>query len=238
MMHKNIFRLLAFGFLLITLQSCNSSYLTQNTEPSSPPNYFSDEAQQQLERDIINAQLALQKPSISYEINTPIDTNRAKIAEELEKNTFISYLDMAMSKILREANSYIGTPYRFGGTTRRGIDCSAFMQRIFEVEGIELPRISKNQAKLGIPIPKEHLQKGDLIFFSTTSSHRITHVGMVYEVSDNEVNFIHASSSQGVIISSLDHEYWAKRFRTARRIESFATPQLVLNSSTKKEFVN
>ncbi|CAI9429058.1 Probable endopeptidase Spr precursor [Candidatus Ornithobacterium hominis] len=236
-MHKNIFRLLAFGLLLMTLQSCNSSYLTQNTTPALT-NSFSDEAQQQLERDIINAQLSLQKPSISYEVDNPIDTNHAKIANKLEKNTFISYLDITVSNILREADSYLGTPYRFGGTTRRGIDCSAFMQKIFEVEGIDLPRISKNQAKLGIPIPKEHLQKGDLIFFSTTSSRRITHVGIVHSINENEINFIHASSSQGVIISSLDHEYWAKRFRTARRIENFITPQLVLNSSIKNEVVN
>lgn len=134
---------------------------------------------------------------------------------KIEKS--ISKLDLAMNNIMAEAKSYLGTRYRYGGTTRSGIDCSAFMQKIYSVEGIELPRVSYHQAKTGTPVSRGELQKGDLIFFSTTSRYRITHVGMITDVTKDDITFIHAASSKGVSYASLNHPYWNSRYRGARR---------------------
>lgn len=212
---KIIITLLFVGLLL---GSCSTqSYLTQQ-------NYNT----QNNKSGLFAAKTALERPMITPdELREEIFTNHAKTAEELEKNIFVSSLESSFSNILTEAKTFLGTPYRYGGTTRNGIDCSAFMQQIYEVEGIELPRVSSRQAKVGMPVNKSELQKGDLIFFSTTSKYRITHVAMVMEVKENEVKFIHSGSSKGVSVESLNHPYWSARYRTARRPEKFAQPMMV-----------
>ncbi len=102
--------------------------------------------------------------------------------------------------ILSEANTYLGTPYRFGGSTRSGIDCSAFVLNVYE-ERVE----------------RQQLQKGDLVFFA--HSRRISHVGIVQEVTPNgEIKFIHAATSRGVMVSSLNDSYWGPKYRFAKRI--------------------
>ncbi|MCQ9120442.1 endopeptidase [Rodentibacter pneumotropicus] len=107
-------------------------------------------------------------------------------------------------------NEWAGTRYRMGGSSKRGIDCSAFMQTtFFNAYGIKLPRSTAEQRYLGRKISKHELQKGDLVFFR--GNH---HVG-VY-IGNNQ--FMHASSSQGVTISSLDENYWARTYTQSRRI--------------------
>lgn len=107
-------------------------------------------------------------------------------------------------------NEWAGTRYRMGGTTKRGIDCSAFMQTAFwAAYGVELPRSTAEQRYLGRKISKNELQKGDLVFFRGNN-----HVG-VY-IGNNQ--FMHASTSQGVTISSLDENYWARTYTQSRRI--------------------
>ncbi|BFU59365.1 MULTISPECIES: C40 family peptidase [Rodentibacter] len=107
-------------------------------------------------------------------------------------------------------NEWVGTRYRMGGTNKRGIDCSAFMQTAFwSAYGIELPRSTAEQRHLGRKIGKQELQKGDLVFFRGNN-----HVG-VY-IGNNR--FMHASSSQGVTISSLNENYWARTYTQSRRI--------------------
>lgn len=107
-------------------------------------------------------------------------------------------------------NEWVGTRYQMGGTTKRGIDCSAFTQTAFwKAYGIELPRSTAEQRYLGRQINKNELKKGDLVFFRRNS-----HVG-VY-IGNNQ--FMHASTSQGVTISSLDEDYWARTYTQSRRI--------------------
>lgn len=108
----------------------------------------------------------------------------------------------------------------WGGTTRSGIDCSGLTGRAFQSIEITLPRTADVQAKQGDKVKKEELVPGDLVFFATGKKKRkITHVGIVTEVkgSDN-VKFIHASTSLGVIETNLYSDYFKKRFRSARRI--------------------
>jgi len=125
-----------------------------------------------------------------------------------------------ISTIIKTARSYTGTPYLWGGTTRAGIDCSGLTGRAFQAVSITLPRTADVQAKQGEKVKKEELQPGDLLFFATGKKRRVvTHVGIVTEVkgSDN-VKFIHASTSLGVMETNLYSEYFIKRFRGARRI--------------------
>lgn len=205
-------------FAAFFLGACSTqNYLTQT-------NYSS-----QIDKSgLVTTKTALERPMISSdELKAEIFTNHAKTAEELEKNLFVSNVESAFQNILTKAKSYLGTPYRYGGTTRNGIDCSSFMQQIYEVEGIMLPRVSSRQAKIGKPVSRNELQKGDLIFFSTTHRYRITHVAMVMDVNQEGVTFIHSGSSKGVSIESLNHPYWDKRYREARRPEKFVQPMMV-----------
>ncbi|EKM5758686.1 NlpC/P60 family protein [Cronobacter turicensis] len=106
-----------------------------------------------------------------------------------------------------------GTRYHLGGTTHRGVDCSALMQHLFaESASVSLPRTTWQQLKKGKAVRKTALQPGDLVFFSTGPRQR--HVG-VY-IGDNQ--FIHASKEKGVTISSLSNDYWRARYLAARRV--------------------
>ena len=116
-------------------------------------------------------------------------------------------------QIIATAKKYIGVPYLWGGTTPSGFDCSGFLQYVFRQNGINLLRTSKQQYTMGIWVSKANLQKGDLVFFQT-GSNGISHVGMYI----GNGQFIHASSSNGVTISSLSNSYWVRTYYGARRV--------------------
>lgn len=110
------------------------------------------------------------------------------------------------------------TPYLYGGITKSGIDCSAFIKKIFSFYKINLPRISHQQAKKGFFITKNKIKTGDLLFFATGITSKINHVGMVVNVSYKNIFFIHASTSNGVVISQLYEKYWNNKYLMAKRI--------------------
>ncbi len=116
-------------------------------------------------------------------------------------------------RLRTEAMLWENTPHRMGGTTQRGIDCSGLVmvinQKLF---GIDLPRTTKDQARSGTPISRSRLQAGDLVFFQPPEYKR--HVGIYL----GRGEFLHASSSNGVMISNIHDPYWQKSFWTARRI--------------------
>ncbi|MDM7987635.1 MAG: NlpC/P60 family protein [Smithella sp.] len=116
--------------------------------------------------------------------------------------------------LVKVATGFIGAPYRFGGESLRGIDCSSFVQRIYRIFDVTLPRSAREQAKVGISITRDNLEKGDLVFFHTNRS--LGHVGIY--IGNNE--FVHASSkSKAVRIDSLDTPYYQKRFQRAIRVK-------------------
>jgi cell wall-associated NlpC family hydrolase len=119
-----------------------------------------------------------------------------------------------MEKLYSVVDSYLGTPYRFGGDSVRGIDCSAFTRRVYRGQGLELPRNSREQARVGMNVAYSSIRTGDLIFFDTSINGGISHVG-VYLGSNT---FAHASSSKGVIKSSLKEKYYVKRFVKGGRV--------------------
>ena len=133
--------------------------------------------------------------------------------------TAIRARELKVDALLQTARSYYGVPYRTGGVSRSGMDCSGFTQTSFGAIGVKLPRVSRDQATLGTPIRKAEIQPGDLVFFATGTPGRINHVGIVTDVSDaNNVRFIHASSSRGIMETSLNMNYWTRNYIKTRRV--------------------
>ena len=122
-------------------------------------------------------------------------------------------------KIVENALKYKGVKYRFGGTTKKGMDCSGIVYVSFLEENVQLPRISRDMAKTGQKIPLKKAQKGDLLFFKTSKKGRgINHVGLIVSVKNNKIRFIHSTTSRGVIISQLSEKYWKNAFVKAMKI--------------------
>ena len=116
-------------------------------------------------------------------------------------------------RLISFLENWYGTPYKFGGGDRIGIDCSAFCAMLMDtVYGVAFPRTAKSQYEMGYKIKKDQLAQGDLVFFNTTGG--ISHVG-VY-LANNK--FVHAATSAGVVISDLDDMYYRKRFIGANRV--------------------
>ncbi len=116
--------------------------------------------------------------------------------------------------VVLTALTYMERPYQFGANELYRMDCSAFVQRVFEVNGIKLPRSTSEQAHAGVQVELEDIKPGDLLFF-TTYRPGPSHVGIYI----GNGKFVHASERTGITISRIDEPYWRKRFLFARRVE-------------------
>ncbi|AZA61701.1 MULTISPECIES: C40 family peptidase [Chryseobacterium] len=213
MKKRVLFYLVAF-VSTISLQSCVTNYVV--SKPATYAKEYKTDAKlaaidTKMENDkklLINSFISEKAVAISNARNS---LKNSEIAKAIKHNKTID-------NILTEAQTYLGTPYRYGGMTRNGIDCSAFVLSVFgAAAGLTLPRVAASQSQEGEAIDKENLQKGDLIFFS--HGKRISHVGIVESVTEEgEVKFIHAATSKGVMISSLNDSYWGPKYRFAKRV--------------------
>ena len=114
-----------------------------------------------------------------------------------------------------EAAQWIGTPYRSGGQSRKGTDCSGFVRQVYKkVYGIDLPRSTTEQVEEGKRVRRRKLREGDLMFFHGSKRRRANHVGIYLK----EGKFVHASTSRGVMVSRLDEDYWNEHWLRGRRI--------------------
>jgi len=121
--------------------------------------------------------------------------------------------------IIDYAKTFEGVKYKYGGTTKKGMDCSGLIYTSFKKEAITLPRTTHGLSTTGDWIDLKEVQEGDLLFFATKkNSRKVNHVGIVTAARVGYVEFIHASSSKGVMISNLAERYWYLSYVQARRI--------------------
>ena len=139
-----------------------------------------------------------------------------------------------VNSVIGKARTYIGTPYKWGGNDKKGIDCSGLLVRSFESVGMKLPRTTSQQVDMGRniklkrkinwlrgkPVSLSKSKEGDLVFFAFGKSRReVTHVGLVSNIKNNsDIKFIHASSSKGVVETQLIRDYYLKRIRKIKRV--------------------
>ncbi|AZI21237.1 C40 family peptidase [Chryseobacterium taklimakanense] len=208
-MKKRVLFYLTVITSVFSLQSCVSNYVV-----SQPTNYKTDAKLASITPNKLSEAKKEISPAKQIDIALA-NIEKANKSTEIQKTILF---EKKMGDMLAEAESYLGTPYRYGGTTRSGIDCSAFVLSVFGATmGMHLPRVAAAQAQEGERVAREDMRKGDLVFFSNGG--RISHVGIVHDVDENgSVKFIHASTSRGVMISPLTDSYWGPKFRFAKRI--------------------
>ena len=120
--------------------------------------------------------------------------------------------------IIEYAKQFEGVRYKYGGASKKGMDCSGLVYTSFAAEDISMPRTTRDLSKGGNWIDVKKIKEGDLVFFATRKNSRsINHVGIVTDTSNDDVAFIHASTSRGVMISKLSERYWYLAYVQARR---------------------
>lgn len=144
-------------------------------------------------------------------------TTKKKTKKNLPLKT--TTIKKSASIVIRNAKKYKGTRYKYGGTTKKGMDCSGLVFTAFKEANISLPRVSSSMATHGNWIDLKKVQIGDLLFFATAkNSRKVNHVGIVTKASFGNIEFIHSSTSKGVITSKLEEKYWYFAFVQARRV--------------------
>ena len=142
-----------------------------------------------------------------------------KVSQEYNRTPNAEPDDKKAYKVVRTAKKFEGTRYKYGGTDKRGMDCSGLIYVSFLEEGLSLPRTSRAMSLEGERLYLKDVNIGDLLFFETNKNRKvINHVGLVVDVDEDGIYFIHSSTSRGVIISSLSESYWYNNFVMARRV--------------------
>lgn len=148
-------------------------------------------------------------PKKSTLLNTK---NEADIIITEEYESYIA------EQLINVASDNLGIVYHAGGTTKNGFDCSGLIFSTFKKFDITLPRSSNEMALIGNKTNLSNAKKGDLVFFINRGQHRINHVGMVVEVTEDDVKFIHSSTQNGVVISSMNEPYYKRTFVQINRV--------------------
>lgn len=158
-----------------------------------------------------------QQKVYSYKTQKIIDDKKQRFSGILKKDKALMLESLQRKKVIDKALSFQGTKYKYGGISSSGIDCSGLVLLAYKEVDVMLPRSSKQMSTYGKEVSLDSVLAGDLLFFSTRGGRRISHVGIVVEVSDT-VYFIHSSTSKGVIVSSLKEAYWKKNYKKSVRV--------------------
>lgn len=199
--------------------SGTSRYGNTNDEDNSD-DYSGRFSSDEDERSITNGEDNFVEPGWEYEDDMPVeeDVDVSEIVEKYNSEDFeYSSSSNIREKVLMSIIKYLGTPYKYGGTSKNGIDCSAFTQTVFKnTLSTMLLRSARDQYTQGSAVSNfDDLQFGDLVFFDTQRGSKPGHVGIYI----GDGLFAHASTKKGVTISSLDHSYYQSRFMGGRRIK-------------------
>ena len=141
---------------------------------------------------------------------SPISKHSASPIEALSRSSY--------TRLVEHFHKWQGVPYQYGGTTMRGVDCSAYVQKSIKYSfNVQLPRTTRLQIHKGKSVSRAELKPGDVVFFAMSpwELHNGVYLGNGF--------FVHASSSKGVTRSSLDKPYWKRRFKEGRRLKEFLT---------------
>ncbi|CKK10522.1 C40 family peptidase [Neisseria meningitidis] len=165
------------------------------------------------------------RPALADELTNLLSSREQILRQFAEDEQPVLPINRAPARLAGNADELIGNAmgllgiaYRYGGTSiSTGFDCSGFMQHIFKrAMGINLPRTSAEQARMGTPVARSELQPGDMVFFRTLGGSRISHVGLY--IGNNR--FIHAPrTGKNIEITSLSHKYWSGKYAFARRVK-------------------
>jgi cell wall-associated NlpC family hydrolase len=175
------------------------------------------------------------KATVSVSTPTPIQKKVRKEEAVLEQKTIANdklpdiplddefadkpqYNSNLSDKIVETTLQNVGSRYQTGGTTKSGFDCSGLMYTSFGKFDVKLPRTSNEMSRFGIKINPKEARKGDLIFFRTLGNKQINHVGLVVEVNDEEIKFVHSSIKRGVIVSTTKEGYYKDTFAQVNRV--------------------
>ncbi|MET7030468.1 C40 family peptidase [Sediminicola luteus] len=189
-------RKVSFIAFLFLMASCGSSKSTTVTH---------------VERKVSVPRNSVSVPNNREEISISNSTEMADARSEASFN----FAD----RIINTALEYSGVRYKYGGTSKDGLDCSGLMMISFGEHDYNLPRSSSQMAEEGKKVKLNEVAKGDLLFFCTGRRNRkINHVGLVVTTEGDEIKFIHSSTSRGVIVSSLREGYWNSAFVKATRV--------------------
>ena len=124
-----------------------------------------------------------------------------------------------IAKVIGVSRSYIGTPYVYGGQSKRGIDCSGLIQSCYAAIDVKIPRTAKQQSKIGTTKSWGNVREGDIVFFKfKQKGEKWWHSGLISKVDGKNIKFIHASSSKGVVESNLMSDYYKKNVKRFRRV--------------------
>ncbi|KAA9357068.1 C40 family peptidase [Larkinella humicola] len=150
----------------------------------------------------------------------PVAANRKPVGKPLKTVDTQTYQKGYVPQVVKIARTYTGTPYRTGGQTSEGMDCSGLIFASFNTVGLQMPRVSWQQSEVGYEVEVPQIQPGDLVFFvpDDGKSGYVSHTGIVTEVRGaSNIMFIHASSSRGVREDNLYSSYFKGRFVKAVR---------------------
>ena len=202
---SGLFSLLVLTLSVIILNGCSStSDISRNENDGKDLNGYKKTT------EVVSTNNLTNKTSINKDNLEAISSSLAGFisSPEFAKN-------MEQDEVMFKFIEYMNTPYLWGGTSKRGIDCSAFIQTMFyQALGVELPRTSLEQSGVGEPVEKEDLKFGDLVFFDTMRKGRVTHVGMYL----GNGFFAHSGSKTGVAVASLDNEFYTRVYLKAKRV--------------------